>query len=31
MSFARVALDLPLHRLFDYLLPDGLALTAIVL
>ena len=28
MSFARVALDLPLHRLFDYLLPDGLALTA---
>ncbi len=28
MQIARVALDVPLHRFFDYLVPDGEALTA---
>lgn len=28
MQIARVALDLPLHRFFDYLVPEGEALTA---
>ena len=27
MQIARVALDVPLHRFFDYLVPDGELLT----